>query len=101
MPPDSVPWLLWTRLLEISRLCPPAWTKIPPPPCELLVTDKPSMRDGLHQKLLGNGLVALVAEVLHVLGVRSVVPAGKVSAANGSPPLKFTPFDRTVMPAPS
>ena len=59
MPPASVPWLLLTRLLEISRLCAQPWTKMPPPPWELLVTDKPSIRDGLHWKLLGNGLCAV------------------------------------------
>ena len=68
--------------------------------------DKPSMRDGLHWKLLGNGLCAPA-----VLGpqlfrpvplVRRVVPAGKVSAANSV--LLFgnmTPFESTVIPAPS
>src|SRR5258706_15948212 len=76
---------------------------MPPPPCELLVTDRPSMRDGLHWKLLGNRLVPLL---LQLPLVNSVVPAGNVSAVNG-PGLaveiagKFTPFDSTVMPAPS
>src|SRR6266480_6755356 len=69
---------------------------MPPPPWELLVTANPSIRDGLHRKLLGNGLVPAVQLAL----VRSVVPAGKISAANGSDG-KFTPFESTVIPAPS
>src|SRR5882672_1503708 len=72
---------------------------MPPPPCELLVTDKPSMRDGLHQKSLVN---AVQLGVLALLAARSVVPSGNVSAANSVLLFgKFTPFDRTVMPAPS
>src|SRR5258706_19082 len=69
---------------------------MPPPPWELLVTDSPSIRDGLHWKLLGNGLGLAVQLAL----VRSVVPAGKISATNGSDG-KFTPFESTVIPAPS
>src|SRR2546423_10678099 len=69
---------------------------MPPPPWELLVTDNPSISDGLHWKLLGNGLGLAVQLAL----VRSVVPAGKISAANGSDG-KFTPFESTVIPAPS
>ena len=53
MPPVSVPVLLYTRLLAICRLCPQPWTKIPPPPWELFLTDNPSIVDGLHWKLLG------------------------------------------------
>src|SRR5215469_8923180 len=56
IPPESVPALLKTRLLAICRLCPQAWTKMPPPPWELSVMPNPSMLDGLHMKLLGNGL---------------------------------------------
>src|SRR5882672_6726242 len=72
---------------------------MPPPPWEALVTDKPSMRDGLHQKSLGN---AVQFVLLALLDVRSVVLSGKVSAANSV--LVFgnlTPFDSTVIPAPS
>src|SRR5882762_6234633 len=106
MPPASDPELLWIPSLAISRLCPQACTKMPPPPCELLVMAKPSMRDGLHQKLLGNGLVGLVLLVVQLLAVRSVVPVGKPppsppTSANGFCPWKSTPFDSTVMPAPS
>src|SRR6266436_2724005 len=59
------------------------------------------MLDGLHQKLLGNGFVELV---VHVLAVSSVVPAGKPAnrvVSNGSAPWKSTPFDSTVIAAPS
>src|ERR1035441_8597123 len=100
MPPVRVPELLAIRLLAICRLCPQACTLMPPPPWELLVIPNPSMLDGLHQKLLGNGFVALVPEVLQVLDVRSGVPTGKVSATNGFDG-KLTPFDSTVMAAPS
>src|SRR5712692_2259475 len=101
------------RLLAISRLWPQACTKMPPPPWELFVTDKPSMRDGLHRKLLGYGLVALLPLPLRQsLVVSSTVPKGiwlSVAIAPVSAPLpktstplgNFTPFDRTVIPAPS
>src|ERR1017187_2787958 len=105
MPPVRVPELLAIRLLAICRLCPQACTLMPPPPWELLVIPRPSMLEGLHQKLLGNGLWApelfgpqpLVASVVLF---SSVVPTGKVSAANGFVG-KLTPFDNTVMAAPS
>ena len=90
--------MLVTRLLAICKLCPQACTKMPPPPWELLVIPKPSMLDGLHQKLLGNGLGLAVQLAL----VRSVVPVGNVPPAvthgfDG----KFTPFANTVIAAPS
>src|SRR6266436_8961927 len=74
---------------------------MPPPPWELLVTDNPSMRAGLHWKLLGNGL-GLSEQWALAPGMfcRSVVPTGKISAANGFDG-KFTPFESTVIPAPS
>src|ERR1700744_264273 len=105
MPPESVPELLAMRLLEIWRLWPQAWTKIPPPPCELLRTFKPSMLDGLHQKLLGNGFteVARLAPqpvVVLVLFVSKRDPTGNVSARNGFVG-KLTPFESTVIAAPS
>src|SRR5215472_10017043 len=89
MPPARVPWLLLMRLLAISRLCPHAWTKMPPPPWELFAIDNPSIRDGLHWKLLGNGfgLLALLELPVPVPPpqsdstlVRSVVPSGKAPA---------------------
>src|SRR5882724_9617595 len=82
---------------------------MPPPPWELLVIPKPSMLDGLHQKLLGNGLWPVVVfgpqplgSPAFVLFVSSNVPVGNVppTGANGSDG-KFTPFDNTVMAAPS
>src|ERR1700756_1926424 len=99
MPPDSVPELFVTRLLAIWMLCPQPWTKIPPPPCELSVMPKPSMIDGLHQKLLGNGLFSVLSR--QSATERSVVPAGKSASAplpNGSadPGGTLTPFERTV-----
>src|SRR5450631_2593436 len=87
------------RLFAICRLCPQACTKMPPPPCELSVMPKPSMLDGLHWKLLGNGFGPAV--VPHVPVVKSVVPTGKPASASGGAPWKSTPFDNTVMPAPS
>src|SRR5882762_8518365 len=105
MPPASVPWLLLIRLLEISRLWAHPCAKMPPPPWELLMTDKPSMRDGLHWKLLGNRLGLVIPSPLPQswgTPLRSVVPSGKISAANGLDPLgKRTPFESTVIPAPS
>src|SRR6266849_3865985 len=116
MPPESVPALLTIRLLAICRLCPQPWMKMPPPPWELLVIPKPSMLDGLHEKLLENGLVVLVP-LLWQLGLasptgklppgsrpmRSVVPVGNPASKAGSYGFegKFTPFASTVMPAPS
>src|SRR5207237_1299010 len=82
-------------------------TKMPPPPWELLVMPRPSMAEGLHQKLLRNGLVVFVLLVVQLAAVSSVVPAGKVPAAvgptpNGSVPGGyFTPLASTVMAAPS
>src|SRR6266436_8041839 len=101
MPPESVPELLLTRLLEICKLWPQPWTKMPPPPWELSVMPKPSMLDGVHQKLLENGLVPLAPPQL--AAVRSVVPAGKPASRVGSYGFegKFTHFPSTVMPAPS
>src|SRR5450631_1114833 len=84
-------------------LCPQPCTKMPPPPCELLVTLKPSMLDGLHKKLLGYGFVLLDGST-QSLTVKSVVPAGNTSEAQmtaGSLVVNFTPLASTVMPAPS
>src|ERR1700751_2300758 len=98
MPPESVPWLLWIRLLAISRLCAQPWTKMPPPPCELLVIDRPSIRAGLQLKLL---VSVLQLKPFALLSVSSVVPSGNVSAPNGFELLgKRTPFESTVMAAP-
>src|SRR5215472_12805366 len=63
---------------------------------------RPSMLEGLHWKLLGNGFGPAV--VPQVLDVSSVVPVGKPPSKVGShglAPWKFTPFDSTVIPAPS
>src|SRR5215469_951588 len=49
------------RLLAIWMLCPHPWTKMPPPPWELFVMPTASMLEGLHIKLLGYGLVMVVA----------------------------------------
>src|ERR1700730_14021750 len=73
---------------------------MPPPPWELLVIPKPSMLDGLHQKLLGNGFVAVAVLGPQLAAVSSVVPVGNVSAVNGFDG-NLTPFDSTVMAAPS
>src|ERR1700704_3020940 len=103
------------RLLAISRLWAHPWTKMPPPPWELLVTAKPSMRDGLHWKLLGNRLCAVVVVKPQPLGVvavdwvlltRGVGPAGNPAASKPSvhgfnPSGTRTPFESTVIPAPS
>src|SRR5215469_4581786 len=105
MPPESVPELLFTRLLAICRLWFQAWRKTPPPPCELLRMPSPSMLDGLQRKLLGKGLdaVAVLAPqplTVFVVPFRSSVPNGKVSAANGLEG-KVTPLPSSVMAAPS
>src|ERR1035438_5342857 len=124
MPPESEPALLKIRLLAICRKCAQPWTKMPPPPWELLVTLNPSMLDGLQMKLLGYGLGPELP-VLHAglllpttraplvpgaapglltgTPVSSVVPTGKSASVvlNGSAPWKSTPFARTVIPAPS
>src|SRR2546427_3443510 len=74
---------------------------MPPPPWELLVIPKPSMLDGLHQKLLGNGFVPVPPQVL---AVSNVVPVGKPARRAGShglTPWKSAPFDSTVIAAPS
>src|ERR1700686_2440915 len=76
MPPISVPVLLLIRLLAICRLCPHAWSQIPPPPWELLLMVKPSMLEGLHWKLLGNGS----GFKPHLAGLRTVVPVGKAAS---------------------
>src|ERR1700758_4172607 len=90
--------------------------KIPPPPWELSVIDNPSMLDGLHMKLLGNGFPLspsqsrLASPVGSVAGlgptpVSSVVPGGNAPASlpsdQGLAPWKSTPFPSTVIPAPS
>src|SRR6266481_5775681 len=101
MPPESVPALLWTRLLAICRLCPQPCTKMPPPPCELSVMPRPSMLDGLHWKLLGNGFVPVPPQLPEV---SSVAPVGKPAssvASHGLAPWKSTPLDNTVIAAPS
>src|SRR5437773_3919091 len=75
---------------------------MPPPPWELLVIPKPSMLDGLHQKLLGNGFGPATGP--QVLPVSSVVAAGKPArrvGSHGFPPWKSAPFDNTVIAAPS
>src|SRR5215469_14827076 len=105
MPPVSVPELLLIRLLAICSMWFQAWTKMPPPPCELLRMPSPSMLEGLHRKLLGNGLDAVAVlgpQPLFGLLVpcKSNVPTGKVSAANGLEG-KITPFPSSVMAAPS
>ena len=79
---------------------------MPPPPWELFVIPSPSILDGLHWKLLGNGLVASVRLVLQLLAVSSDVPVGNEASAplpNTSVELAgmLTPFDRTVIAAPS
>src|ERR1700676_5428322 len=67
----------------------------------------PSMLEGLHQKLLGNGFLAVLVFGPQVLAVSNVVPSGKTPGTalfvwNGSDPAgKFAPFDSTVMAAPS
>src|SRR6266576_594392 len=62
------------------------------------------MLDGLHQKLLGDGLALLPFPQLALLFVRSVVtggnPPGSEPSLHGSAPWKFTPFASTVIPAP-
>src|SRR6516162_600035 len=76
------------RLLAIWMLCPHAWTKMAPPPCELFVSPKASMLEGLHIKLLGYGLVVTVVLVWHS-GLAS--PTGKLP-----PPLTSVPISRVV-----
>src|SRR2546421_950031 len=74
---------------------------MPPPPCELLLIPNPSILDGLHQKLLGNGFVPVPPQVL---AVSNVVPVGKPARRAGShglTPWKSAPFDSTVIAAPS
>src|SRR5437763_12966166 len=105
MPPESVPELLLTRLLAICMLWFQAWRKTPPPPCELLRMTSPSMLDGLHRKLLGNGFDAVAVLGPQLLGpivppVKSNVPAGNTSAPNGLEG-KLTPLPSSVMAAPS
>src|SRR3974390_1018920 len=92
-------------LLAICRLWPHAWTKIPPPPWELLRMPSPSMLDGLHQKLLGNGFTELARlapqpVLVFVLFVSRTEPVGNVSARKGFDG-KLTPFESTVTAAPS
>src|SRR6267154_358464 len=83
-------------------LCPQPCTKMPPPPWELLVIPKPSMLDGLHQKLLGKGFGPATGP--QVLPVSNVVAGGKPArrvGSHGFPPWKSAPFDNTVIAAPS
>src|SRR5579871_3764940 len=88
-------------------LCPQPCTKIPPPPCELSWTLSPSMLDGLHMKLLGNGFVRSLQWLLDpgTPLCSSVVtggnPPGSEPSLQGSAPWKSTPLDSTVIPAPS
>src|SRR5207302_430028 len=94
------------RLLAICMLCPQPWTKMPPPPWELFVIPRPSMLDGLHWKLLGFGLCAVAVLGPQLAAVNRVVPVGKppgspAMGAKGSCPWKSTPFDNTVIAAPS
>src|SRR5207253_1784480 len=75
-----------------------------PPPCELLVMLNPSMLDGLHWKLLGNGFLAVAVFDPQGLAVSNVVPVGKPASrvgSNGLAPWKSAPLANTVMPAPS
>src|SRR5207253_4896056 len=77
---------------------------MPPPPWELLMTDKPSIRDGLQLKLLDSA--PLQFAVLTLLSVRSTLSrgnaAGVAPSVHGySPSGTNTPFDTTVIPAPS
>src|SRR5438105_11097364 len=85
-------------------LCPQPCTQMPPPPWEPSVMLRPSMLDGLHQKLLGNGLAPL-GPVVQLAVLSSVVAAGNAAASKpsfqGYAPWKSTPFASTVMPAPS
>ena len=48
MPPASVAALFVMRLLAIWMSCPQPCTNTPPPPCELSVTVRPSIDDGLQ-----------------------------------------------------
>src|SRR5437588_11334650 len=92
------------RLLAICMLCPHPWTKMPPPPWELFVIPRPSMPDGLHWKLLGNGLCAVAVLAPQLAAVNRVVPVGKPPKrveSYGFCPWKSTPLDNTVMAAPS
>src|SRR5438270_10985434 len=92
------------RLLAICMLCPHPWTKMPPPPWELFVIPRPSMPDGLHWKLLGNGLCAVAVLAPQLAAVNRVVPVGKPPkrvVSNGFCPWKSTPLDNTVIAAPS
>src|SRR4051812_10912321 len=102
MPPERVPEVLLMRLLAICRLWPQAWTKMPPPPWELSRIPRPSMLEGLHWKLLGNGLVRAPPQPVVELPppVSRTVPVGKVSATNGLDG-NLTPLESTVMAAPS
>src|SRR5436309_15658624 len=77
---------------------------MPPPPWELLMTDKPSIRDGLQLKLLDSA--PLQFAVLTLLSLRSTLSrgnaAGVAPAVHGySRSRTNTPFDTTVIPAPS
>src|SRR6266403_1587635 len=75
---------------------------MPPPPWELLVIPNPSMLDGLHQKLLGNGFGPATGP--QVLAVSNVVAGGKPArrvGSHGFAPWKSAPFDNTVIAAPS
>src|ERR1700746_3295453 len=76
--------------------------KTPPPPCELLVIPKPSMLEGVHQRLLLFGLVPWL--VPQLVEVNSVVPVGKPPSSVGAywlAPWKSTPLASTVIAEPS
>src|ERR1700680_1186135 len=97
-----------------------------PPPWELLVMVNPSMLEGLHWKLLGKGLAVVVTPPVVVVALQSglaspvlypptavtgpvsrVVPVA--NAPSAAPALaippdplgNWTPFESTVIPAPS
>src|SRR5579859_1959530 len=77
---------------------------MPPPPWELSVTLIPSILDGLHQKLLGNGFFEVVRFVPQSVALRTTASAGICSArfVGISVGLEnFTPLPKTVIPAPS
>src|ERR1700688_2525604 len=97
MPPESVPALPKTLLLETCMLWFQPCKKTPPPPWELLVKVRPSMRDGLQRKLLGKAAQSAL------LFVSTREPVGKLPSAPTLLPsmLRFSPFARTVMAAPS
>src|ERR1700675_788716 len=92
-----------------------------PPPWELSVMVNPSMLEGLHWKLLGKGLVVLVllvwqrafespvlyppaavtGPVSRVVPVANAPSAAPPEAIPPDPAGNLTPFESTVIPAPS